>query len=158
MKQYCDWTAEAIKPRTSLFDFAEIQLFHLFNDDQIIPGQQKTVARNIESWPGVSSLVASVAGEVLWEAAHTRPLLDGGEEEHGEEIPDPGVDTQPQPGQQRRVLPQHLALTREVGWFFDRKRNSGKINPKMECIKLFLRGKLFKEKRITKRIPCKWLN
>ena len=99
MKQYCDWTADSIEPRTFLFDFAEIQLFHLFNDDQIIPGQQKAVARNIESCPEVSSLVAFVPGEVLREAAHPRPLLDGGEHEHGKEIPDPGIDAQPQPGQ-----------------------------------------------------------
>ena len=114
MQQYCDCTADVVKRRTLLFNFAPIQLFDFFNDDQIIPGQQEAVARNIESWPGVSGLVASVAGEVGWQTADPRPLLDGGEEEHSEQIPDPGVEPEPQPGQQRRVLTQHLALTQRL--------------------------------------------
>ena len=118
MKQYCDCTADTIKRQTFFFNFAPIQFFYFFNDDKIIPGQQEAVARNIESWPRVSRLVASVAGEVLGQTADPRPLLDGGEEEHGKQIPDPGVDPQPQPGQQGRVLTQYLALTQEVAWLF----------------------------------------
>lgn len=161
MKQRYNDIADTKKHPTFLFYIGQIQLFDFFNDDQIIPGQQEAVTRNIESWPGVSGLVASVSAQVLGEAADPGPLLDGGEEDHGEHIPDPGVNPQPQPGQQRRVLTQHLALTTERGWVTLRLRptflwkpltwnqiwqtNCGQTYPRKNALNLhfFLWEKLF---------------